>query len=162
MFRPIVAETSRTLNLYTDASSQGAGAVLGHKWIQFGFPQSWSKFTITFLELFPIMVAVYVLGPSFKGRSVIFHTDNHAIMHVLNKQSSKAKLVMVLVRNLVLMCLALNIILSAQHVAGTTNILPDKLSRFQVTPGLPRQYGMKMLPEPVPSHLLPDNFRLDC
>ena len=161
MFRPRVAETSQTLNLFTDASPMGAGAVFKHKWLQFAYPPDWASLNITFLELFPILIAVYVFGEEFKNTSVIFHTDNQAIVHVLNTQTSKEKHVMVLIRNLVLVCLARNIKFSSQHVIGITNVLPDRLSRFQVTPSMLREYGMKPLPERIPQHLLPCNFKLD-
>ena len=109
MFRPRKAETSATLSLYTDASPLGAGDVFQHKWFQLKYPLAWARLNITFRELFPILVVVYVFGKDFQNTTIIFHTDNQPIVHVLKNQTSKEKLVMVLVRNLVLVCLARNI-----------------------------------------------------
>ena len=133
-----------------------------HKWFQLKYPPAWAGLNITFLELFPILVAVYVFGEEFQNTTIIFHTDNQAIVHVLNNQTSKEKLVMVLVRNLILVCLARNIKFVAQHVPGITNMLPDRLSHFQETPQLLREYGMKPLPEPVLVHLWLQHFKIDC
>ena len=45
-------------------------------------------------------------------------------------------------------------------MSGITNMLPDHISCFQVTGALLRKYGMKVLSEIVPEHLLPRNFQV--
>ena len=59
-------------------------------------------------------------------------SDNEADVHVINKQSSKEKTLMKRVRRLVLKSLTHNIFFKAKHIPGKTNILADKLSRFQL------------------------------
>lgn len=63
---------------------------------------------------------------------LILYTDNSAIVSVLNKQTSKEPLVMILVRKLVLLCLTHNIVVEARHVPGADNSTADALSRLQM------------------------------
>ena len=126
-----------------------------------GYPESWCGLNIAVLELFPILLAVYIFKEDFKDTTVVFFTDNQAVMHILNKQISKQPMVMVLVRNLVLTCLARNIKFSTQYMPGIMNMLPDHISHFQVMCALLWKYGMKVLPETEPEHLMPKNFKLE-
>ena len=53
------AFNGRSVELYTDAAgSKGYGAILGQHWFFGRFPDTWQSFNITFLELFPIVLAV--------------------------------------------------------------------------------------------------------
>ena len=52
------------------------------------------------------------------NRCVMFFTDNAALVDIINKQTSKHKAVMVLIRDLVLSCLTHNILFRARHVPG--------------------------------------------
>ena len=65
-------------------------------------------------------------------KRVLLYTDNSALVSVLNKQTSKEPLVMVLVRKLVLLCLQFNLVLSARHIPGIDNTSADALSRLQM------------------------------
>ena len=62
----------------------------------------------------------------------VFFTDNEALVHVINKQTSYEPHIMALIRRMVLACLSLNINFMARHVPGRVNILADKLSRGQI------------------------------
>ena len=55
-----------------------------------------------------------------------------AVVHVINKQSSKDKDIMNLLRRLIVQCLKFNILFQAKHVKGVNNILSDRLSRLQI------------------------------
>ena len=121
------------VGLFTDASgSIGFGAMLGTQWFQGRWSVWWIGQNITLLELYPIALAIEVWGPLLSNKRLILNTDNMALVSVLNKQTSKEPLVMVLVRKLVLSCLKFNILLYAQHVPGTSNGITDSLSRFQM------------------------------
>ena len=65
-------------------------------------------------------------------RSIVFFTDNEALVHVINKQSCKDKSLMFFVRKLVLICLNHNALFNAKRIPGTYNHLAHLLSRFQV------------------------------
>ena len=55
------------------------------------------------------------------------------VMHIINNFSSKDKLIMKLVRHLVLTCMHHNIYIKSTHLSGKLNVIPDLLSREQVT-----------------------------
>ena len=90
------------LSLNTDvAASKGYGAILGQRWFFGRFPDTWQSFNITFLELFPIVLAVRLWSCHMSNRCIVFVTDNAALVSIINQQTSKHKLVMTLIRDLV-------------------------------------------------------------
>lgn len=99
---------AQKLNLYTDAAGKiGYGAVFGTKlfygtWEDMGLRQD---YTITFKELFPIVITVETWEHTPVNKSILFHSDNIAVVEIINKNSSKDSSVMCLVRRLVLACL---------------------------------------------------------
>ena len=97
-----------------------------------------------------------VWGHHFQKFCIIFHSDNQAIVHVINKQTSKKPKVMALVRRLVLVCLEKNISMQAKHIPGNYNVLPDLLSRFQVQEFLKQAPYMDQDPTVISSSLLDD------
>ena len=63
---------------------------------------------ITFSELYPILVALYLFGTVLRNCKVAFHSDNAAV-YIINKQSSCSPRLKKLVRQLVLQALHLNV-----------------------------------------------------
>lgn len=53
------------------------------------------------------------------------------LVHNINKQTSKEKSIMRLIRRLVLATLSYNIHFRAKHIPGKHNVTADRLSRFQ-------------------------------
>ena len=136
--------TSSSLDLYTDSSNIGYGGYLGNKWFAGTWPEKWNKFHITIKELFPIVLAVELFSAQLQNKCIIFHTDNIAVSHVINKQTSKEPTIMKLVRRLVVQCLRFNILFKSQHLAGSMNYLSDYLSRQQIPEFL------RVFPHPSP------------
>lgn len=62
---------------------------------------------------------------------LLFHTDNKALVEILNKKSSKSKQVMQLVRPLILVAMLNNIHFKAFHIEGYKNSIADSISRKQ-------------------------------
>ena len=122
------------LDLYTDASgSIGFGAYFKGHWTNGSWPagvQS-APLHITFKELFPIVIAIFLWGNNFKNCKVLFHCDNIAVVSIINKQTSKDQASMHLVRSLVDVCLRKNIVFKARHIPGLNNDIADSLSRYQ-------------------------------
>lgn len=150
-------QNSHKLNLYTDAAGRfGYGAVFGTKW----FYGTWEDlslqqdYNITFKELFPIVIAVETWGQALANQSILFHSDNIAVVEIINKISSKDTSVMCLVRRLVLACLRHNILFQAEHIPGKINTLPDLLSRLQVQKFLGLAPYMDRFPTTVPKQYL--------
>ncbi len=163
--RNIISErfpvTSPTINLYSDASQKwGFGATYGSYWIQCLWPESWKKFHITILELFPLLALVVTFGHKMRNSVITFHCDNQAVVEIVNKQSSKDLHVMNILRPLILKMLLLNITFRAVHIPGVTNILADRLSRFQDVTSLLKEHSMAPSPTPLPVEVDPSSFRI--
>lgn len=125
-------ESSEMLDLYTDASNVACGGYLGNEWFAQSWPVGWTSFHITIKELFPIVIAVELWAQKLKNRCIRFHSDNLSVVHIINKQSSKDKTIMVLLRRLVVQCLKHNIWFQAEHVPGLDNLFADHLSRLKI------------------------------
>ena len=119
------------VNIYTDASkSIGLGAVLGRQWFSAKWPGSWwLDQNITFLEFIPITLALVAWHPVLSNKVVIFHTDNEALVSVINKQHSNEALIRCVLRGFILNLLKLNIVAKAKHIKGSVNARADALSR---------------------------------
>ena len=135
VFRDQTWLTNEDMEFYTDsAASIGMGIYLNGKWAQarWGthFPQETSGNNITFLEYFPILVALHIFEDEVRNKKVLFHCDNAAVVEIINNQTCKCPRVMDLVRPLVLQCMRLNTIIKAKHIPGVKNTIADAISRF--------------------------------
>ena len=85
-----------TAHVYSDASgSFGCGAFdPSHGWFQLQWPPQWASVEIVVKEMVPIVVAVAVWGPLWEGRHICFHSNNIAVVAVLNKGSTKDHLLL--------------------------------------------------------------------
>ena len=125
--------TSKTLKLFTDAAgSLGYAAIFGKQWFFGEWPAVWKTFNITILEFFPIVLAIEIWGPLMRNKCIVFFSDNQAVVEIINKQTSKDRSIMVLLRHFVLSTLKYNILFHAKHIAGCINRESDALSRLQV------------------------------
>ncbi|VDI51238.1 Hypothetical predicted protein [Mytilus galloprovincialis] len=76
--------TSDQLHLFTDASGTlGYGALFGAQWFLGKWDTKWQKQNIAFLELYPIVLAVEIWGHQIKNQCIYFHTDNIALVSVI-------------------------------------------------------------------------------
>ena len=157
-FRSLNIIPSDVIQMSADACGLEFSAHYNPKWIQARFPESWDKCHIGIHELYPIYVLISMFGTKITNSTVLFLTDSRDVSCNLNKQSSTCKISMHIIRSLILKPVSLNIHLTAKHIPGKTNILADRISRFQVTPQLLSNYGTETTPTPIPPHLLPDNF----
>ena len=152
--------TNEDVQLFSDsAGGQGLGFGAYYKghWCQDSWPNSWHNLEITSdittLELFPILVALFVWGHELRNKKLKINCDNIAVVHILNKLTSKSERVMCLVRALTLRCLSLNILLKATHVPGCNNNICDALSRFQLVRFRELAPDADLVSTPVPDYL---------
>ena len=158
-FLDFVWLSSDMIHLYTDASgSLGYGAVFGRNWLYGAWPKRWSSLNIVILEMFPIVISVEIWANRLAKKCVTFHTDNQALVEVINKKTTKDKKLLVLVRSLVLSCLKHNILFKAVHLPGLCNTSADALSRLQVDKFKSLDQYAAAEPTIVPPHLLPENW----
>ena len=148
------------IHLYSDSCKYGYGGTFEDEFICGSFPIVWHKFSIEVLELYPIFLLLHVFIQKLSNTKVIFHCDNISIVHIINKQSSRCKIIMKLLRPMILTMLNNNISFSAIHIPGHKNKLCDVLSRSQITPETLARYGMKRSPTDIPFHLLPQNLMM--
>jgi len=131
--------SNNVLELFTDAAGNpdlGCAAYFSGKWVQFRWPKDWANMEfmtdLSFLELIPIILALYCWLDHFSIMKILFRTDNEALVSVINKRTAKSKWVMKLVRPLVLFTLCNQTQFKAKHIPGKNNVIADSLSRFQM------------------------------
>jgi hypothetical protein len=150
-----VWKSSAHLHMYTDAAgSFGFGAIFWKKWFYGSWPDDLKGYSITLKELFPIVLAVEVWGSILQNSCVVFHSDNEAVVHIINAQTSRDPAIMILVRRFVLAVMRHNILFSAEHIPGMVNTLPDLLSRLQIKKFREMSVEMDIKPTIIPIHLL--------
>lgn len=124
---------SSDIQLHTDASNIGLGAIYQNAWIQSSWPEKYTKppYDIDFKELFTIVIATKTWGYQWAGKRIVFLTDNLPITQVWQAGSTKSHELMKLVRNLYLTAARLQCFISFKHVYGVNNPIADSISRFQ-------------------------------
>ena len=146
---------NKHLHLFTDAASTiGFGAVFNNKWFGGIWAPQCMRMNITLLELYPIYVALELWGDQLTNKCIQLNTDNMAVVHILNNFSSKDPTIMILVRLLVLTCIKNNILIRSRHLPGESNLIPDLISRQQVSKALQLSPLLDREPVTVPDHLL--------
>ncbi|XP_053098810.1 uncharacterized protein LOC128322103 isoform X1 [Hemicordylus capensis] len=146
------------LQVHSDAAGGiGFGVYFRGRWCSARWPMEWVRRGIardlTFLELFPIVVAMHIWSAEFANSSVLFWCDNLAVVQIVNTQTSQSPRVMGLVRALVLQCLRANILFRSRHVLGIRNDIADALSRFQLNRFRELAPEDALLPESMPAFL---------
>ena len=146
---------NQILHLYTDAAASiGFGAVFDTRWFSGLWHEACKSLHITILEFYPILLAINIWGHLLQNKCLLFHSDNIAVVSIINKFSSKDPHVMTLLRTLVLDCLRYNIYIRAEHVPGVLNITSDMLSRSQVHQAKRHNPRLQDNPELIPPRLL--------
>ena len=144
------------IQLFSDSSGSkgnGFGLYFNGKWAYARWPDEWFSGDIlqdiTFLEFFPIVVALLIWGPILRNKKIIFRSDNLSVVHIINSLTSKSERVMRLVRKFTFLTLGCNVLFKSEHVSGKNNILTDKLSRMKV------EQFLQLAPqaEPCPTHI---------
>lgn len=152
--------SNETLNLFCDSaggSDKGFGIYFNGKYCQACWPPHFEKRgilkDITFLELFPVVVALEIWGNMLQNKKLVFNIDNLAVVNILNRKSSKSCHVMVLVRKLVMLTLKHNILIKGVHIKGSLNSICDSLSRCNWQRFRELAPMAEKEPTPIPSHL---------
>lgn len=144
--------SSATLHLYTDSSNTGFGGYLKNRYFADTWPLNsiWQHCHITVKELYPIVLALEVWGHRLQNKCIVFHSDNEAVVYIINRQTSKDKTLMKLVRRLVLCTIKHNVMFQATHIPGLENRLADLLSRQQVDQYLDECMWQNQVRETIP------------
>ncbi len=97
---------------------------------------------IQFAEMFAALAAVLVYSPFVRNCSVLLLMDNSSDVGAINRQSSRSKTVCLLVRALFDLSYRCHFAVRARHIAGSSNLLADFLSR----PSLHQHQPMQTYP----------------
>lgn len=94
-------------------------------------PPIYTKFerNINLLEMWPVLCAIIRWGPLWRDSRVTLYTDNMQVLHAINTNRSKNKVVMQWLREIFWSSFVHNFHLVAKWVKSRDNILPDCLSR---------------------------------
>ncbi len=121
-----------TTHIYSDASgSFGCGAFYPEhcSWFQLAWPSAWDTTGITAKELLPIIVASLLFGRHWAGMHVCFHSDNEAVVSIIQKRNAKHPLLTHLLRCLFFYASIFCFEFSSVHIPGTNNVVADAISR---------------------------------
>lgn len=119
------------VHVYSDASgSFGCGAVVDDVgWFQVQWPGGWKDMDITAKELVPVAAAAGLWGRRWTGQHVCFHSDNMAVVAILNSRTAKTPILMHLLRCFSFYAAYFRFHFSATHVPGALNTAADAISR---------------------------------
>ena len=119
-------------HLYSDASgSFGCGALCPCQktWFQLQWPRAWDEVGIAAKELVPIVLAAALWGPTWSRDHVCFHSDNEAVVTIIQKRHAKQPILNHLLRCLFFYASVFQFSFSALHIPGVLNVAADAISR---------------------------------
>ena len=103
--------------------------------------------------LVPIVMACVVWGRAWKGQVVHVHSDNEAVVSVLNSGYSKDPQLMHLIRCLFFVLASWDIMLHASHIPGVLNSVADAISRDNILFLFSKVPEVSRHPTPIPQEL---------
>ena len=127
--------SSSVLNLFTDSAGGiggGCGIYFNGKWSYLPWPMYWKEDVfrdITYLEMIPIALAIYLWGSLWQRKKIMFHSDNQSVVKIINSCSSKSPRVISLVRHIVLRSFLGSFHIKIVHIPGYKNVFADLNSR---------------------------------
>ena len=147
--------------LYTDACNEGAGMVTPVDWLYVNwaldYPQIASEH-INVKETMAIVLAAYKLGPTWRDRLVIVHTDNVTAQTAINKGICNNLTLRPHLRELFWLSNVYNFHLKAVYIPGCLNYIADSLSRIHVKSHLLSWYSIVNNNKPLNLGALYTNF----
>ena len=120
------------LEIFTDASRLGLGIFYNGKWVSARWPTEFKAYSIQWKELFPIFITRLLWCGDFKGKKLLFHCDNLAIVNIWSSQSSKCPKLMSLLRRLFFTTAKHELTVNVRHIPCVNNRLADHLSCLQL------------------------------
>ncbi len=124
---------SPELEFYTDSSLWGCGGIMGKTWFQVKWPTHITSrsppLSMAFLELVPVVLALYVFQDRLSNKRVLLWSDNMAVVAIINRKTTHTPEIMALLRKLVLQALKINCYLTCRYVPTYKNTMADCISR---------------------------------
>ena len=155
MMREGTKEHDRKVEIWSDASgSWGCGGLWGVRWFQVAW-SAWPDFaeaSIAAKELLPIIVAVAIWGPWWKGNVVMCHCDNQSVVDVVRGGYGRDSRLALMLRCLFFLEAKFDCSLYAMHVPGIQNEAADSISRNNLN----KFFHLNPQAQPQPSQILAD------
>ena len=153
-------------HMFTDTSgSWGCGAWSAPHWFQIQCTSELTLQRIALKELLPITVAVAIWGDTYRGRVILCHCNNAAVVSQVNWLHSRDPQVSHMLRCLAYLQALHDCRLGAIHLPGSTNRGADYLSHNRVVSFLRIHTHASATPTQVPRalvrHITPANSRVD-
>ena len=101
-------------------------------------------------ELYAILAAAFTWGHEWRGKRIVFVTDNKPITQVWDKGTSPSIPIMSLIRPLYLFAALNGFSVSFKHVYRTLNEAADALSKFQTDAFHMVMPGADLVPTELP------------
>ena len=117
---------------FTDASgSWGCAALWEGHWFQLPWTStpSFASASIAPKELLPVVLAAGTWGYNWVGKTILCHSDNEAVVSVINTGSCREPHLAHMMRCLFFIEAKLNFTIIAEHIPGKRNTDADALSR---------------------------------
>ena len=113
--------------------------------------------SIAFLELYAVALSIKLWLKKFQNMRIILFCDNDGAVRMINRQSSRCRRCMNLIRIITLESLACNTRIFAKHVKGIHNGISDSLSRmdFNRFKRLTKDMDMEHYPDSLPFEMYP-------
>ena len=134
------------LHLFTDAArSHGFGAVYGSHWLTGEWLPAQQNCCITWMELYPIVLACATWGKRWERLRIRFHSDNQAVQAVVRSGTCRCKNVMSLLRSLFYLTAMFSCVVDVEYIPGVSNVVADAISRghlqvlYQLHPSADRE-----------------------
>ena len=96
-------------------------------WVNVDVP---SQDNINYLELVPVFQALERFSVPWSDKHVIVFTDNTQVVSMVNRGISENSNCMDMIRHMFWIAATNNIYVTARHIPGVMNVLPDTLSRI--------------------------------
>ena len=129
--RAFFPQASPSVHIYTDAAgSIGCGGFqVNGSWFKLGWPVAQPQRSIAALELTPVVISAMLWGGTWRSKLVCFHSDNEAVVRILNKGYSSDSSLSHLMRCLAFIAAFHGFHFCSVHVPGRLNEAADALSR---------------------------------
>ena len=128
--------TALDIDMYTDSSGKiGCGGKCKNQWFAALWPTEFLEQcdpSINYLELYAVTVAIISWVHQYRNMSIALFCDNLSVVNMINNASSSCRNCMRLLRIITIYGLNNNVRISAKHVSGVTNIIPDLFSRNKI------------------------------
>ncbi|KAL0180312.1 hypothetical protein M9458_025754, partial [Cirrhinus mrigala] len=124
------------IQLYTDAApSTGFGGYYSGRWFASEWPPEFSHLaqqsdspSSTLFEIYPVIIAAILWGHEWSKHIILIHSDNSAVVDIINKGRSRSPTIMQFIRRLTLISAQNQFLIRAAHIPGYHNSIADSLS----------------------------------